>query len=103
MQWVVTELLEYRFNQGLPSNLYFWRDQTGTEVDVLVGRGDGLSPIGIKSGQTVTSDQRNGPHQWLTLAGDAAVGARLVYGSDKGMVRSGVELIPWRRAAAILR
>jgi len=30
---VISELLKRRFNQGLPSNLYFWRNNTGDEVD----------------------------------------------------------------------
>ncbi len=35
--WVVSELLKKRFNQGLLSNLYFWRDSQGHEVDILLG------------------------------------------------------------------
>ena len=101
--WVVTELLKHRFNQGLPSDLYFWRDQAGIEVDVLVERGDGLLPIEIKSGQTVTSDQFKGLRKWLALAGETAAGARLVYGGDTESVRFGVGVIPWRQAGRVLR
>ncbi len=101
--WVVTELLKHRFNQGLPSDLYFWRDQSGTEVDVLIERSDGLLPIEIKSGQTVTSDQFKGLRKWLALAGDTAAGARLVYGGDTDSVRFGVGVIPWRQAGRVLR
>jgi len=34
--WVITELLKQRFNRALVSNLYFWRDNTGNEIDVLL-------------------------------------------------------------------
>ena len=34
--WVVSELLKLRFHAGLPSDLFFWRDRSGNEVDVLV-------------------------------------------------------------------
>ena len=42
--WVVSELLKGRFNRGLPSNLFFWRDSTGNEVDVLLEQGDRITP-----------------------------------------------------------
>lgn len=33
---IVGEHLKSRFNQGFPSNLYFWRDNVGLEVDLLL-------------------------------------------------------------------
>ena len=33
--WAITELLKQRFNRALVSNLYFWRDNSGNEIDVL--------------------------------------------------------------------
>lgn len=32
---IVLEIFKKRLNQGLPTNLYFWRDRTGHEVDLL--------------------------------------------------------------------
>ncbi len=32
---IVLEIFKRRLNQGLPANLYFWRDRTGHEVDLL--------------------------------------------------------------------
>lgn len=34
--FVISELLKSRFNQGQPPNLYFWRNNLGTEIDVLI-------------------------------------------------------------------
>ncbi len=36
---VVSELLKRRFHQGLTSNLFFWQDRHGREVDILIDRG----------------------------------------------------------------
>ncbi|MBI4838660.1 MAG: ATP-binding protein, partial [Nitrospirae bacterium] len=41
---VVSELLKARFNRGLVSNLFFWRDNTGIEVDIVAEKGDRLIP-----------------------------------------------------------
>ncbi len=37
---VIAEALKYRLNQGKRSNLYFYRDSKGNEVDLLIGRGE---------------------------------------------------------------
>lgn len=34
--WVVTEVLKWRWNRGLPTDLAFYRDQRGNEVDLVV-------------------------------------------------------------------
>jgi len=54
--FIIAEFLKYRFNQGLRSNLFFWRDNVGHEVDLLLQNGDQLTPVEIKSGQTVTQE-----------------------------------------------
>ncbi|MFZ5368379.1 MAG: ATP-binding protein [Spirochaetota bacterium] len=40
--FVVTELLKERYNQGLPDNLYYYRDQRGLEVDLIIDEGTQL-------------------------------------------------------------
>jgi len=95
--WVVAELLKARFNQGLASNLYFWRDRSGHEVDVLIERGDALVPVEIKSGQTVAPDFFTGLDEWRRIAGgEAGHDAWLVYGGDREQTRQGARVIPWR-------
>ncbi|MDO8264317.1 MAG: DUF4143 domain-containing protein, partial [Gallionella sp.] len=37
--FVISELLKRRYNQGLLSNLYFWRNNTGDEIDVVIEQG----------------------------------------------------------------
>ena len=93
--WVVSELLKARFNRALASNLYFWRDRAGLEVDVLVEQGATLMPIEIKSGQTLVRDFFTGLERWQRLAGDAAGRPWLVYGGGERQSRTDVEVLPW--------
>ena len=53
---VVAEALKHRYNRGLRSNLYFFRESTGHEVDLLCQLADRLVAVEIKSGTTVVSD-----------------------------------------------
>jgi uncharacterized protein len=94
--FVVGEFLKHRFNAGLPSNLFFWRDNIGTEVDVLVEDGSGLFPIEIKSGSTVSDDFFTGLRRYLKYAGDRATGAGLVYGGEDSYTRSGFTVQSWK-------
>jgi predicted AAA+ superfamily ATPase len=95
--FVIIELLKRRYNQGLPSNLYFWRNNTGDEVDVVIAQGEKLLPVEIKSGQTFNTDFLAGLHKWTRLAGAAALPPVLVYGGDDNMTRQGVTVQSWRQ------
>ena len=93
--YIVGELKKARLNRGLPDHLYFWRDRSGNEVDVLIDHGDQLQPIEIKPGQTLSRDQFEGLRRWLELAGNTATDPMLIYGGDTAMTRSGVKVFPW--------
>lgn len=96
--WVVSELLKERFNQAQDANLFFWRDNHGLEVDVLLESGGHLMPIEIKSGATVAADWFRGLERWCRLAGSVATTPRLIYGGNERWHRHGVEILPWREA-----
>ena len=51
--FVVLEFLKNRLNQGKRSNLYYYRDNIGNEVDIVLETGSWLIPVEIKSSQTV--------------------------------------------------
>lgn len=99
--WVLSELIKGRFNRGLPSNLYFWRDRSGTEVDILIEQGELLFPVEIKSGKTLTTDYFAGLKKWLAIADDVAGSARLVYAGDQEQRGTKFEVLPWRAVAEL--
>lgn len=99
--WVVGELLKGRYNKALPSNLFFWRDNSGNEVDVIADQGLELLPIEIKSGQTVSADFFSGLRKWLSWAGAEAGKPYLVYGGDERQEREDALVVPWREVAEI--
>lgn len=94
--WVLSELLKARFNRALASNLYFWRDRSGHEVDVVIEQGPTLVPVEVKSGQTVVPDFFESLKSWTKIAGEAGGRPWLVYGGDQRQSRSSAEVLPWR-------
>ncbi len=94
--WVVSELLKARYNHALPDNLYFWRDNTGEEVDILVDRGSTLLPVECKSGATIASDWFRAISRWTSLAQGESAEPYLIYGGDSSLCHQGVQVLSWR-------
>jgi uncharacterized protein len=80
---VLTELLKGSFNQGNDAHIFFWRNNTGDEIDIIIEQANSLIPIEVKSGQTITGDFLTGIHKWTTLAGNASGTPYLVYGGGR--------------------
>jgi len=93
---LVSEWLKHRYNRGLAGSAFFWRDNVGNEIDLLLDHGRSLQPVEMKSGQTPSGDFFAPLHKWLAWAGLLARGATVVYGGSRSMDRQGVRLLAWR-------
>jgi predicted AAA+ superfamily ATPase len=96
--WVVSELLKQRFNAGRPSDLFFWRDHVGQEIDIVIDTAAGLVPLEIKSGSTFAADWADAMEKWGKLAeraGQAVLQPTLVYGGAAGFERQGLRVWSW--------
>ena len=97
--WVVSELYKKRLNAGLPIDLFFWRDNTGNEVDLIVENEKGLQPIEIKSGSTYASDWSQGLKKWQSLAQNSSLEPAILYGGESNFEREGLKVWGWRDIA----
>ena len=94
--WVVSEFIKARYNQGQPADLYFWRDNNGLEADLIFEQDNCLQMVEIKSGQTITSDTIRAGQRAIRMAEDEALPPWLIYGGDESYERSGVKIFGWR-------
>ena len=94
--WVVAESFKRKFNAGMPADLYFWRDSSGNEVDLLEETAGGVQATEIKSGATFASDWMDGVHKWPRLAGNEAGVPTLVYGGEASFDREQCHVLSWR-------
>ncbi len=97
---VTLELLKKRFNAGLDSNLYFYRDNHGNEVDVLQESGYQLNLFEIKFGQTFTSHFLKGLDYLRKLIPDRISSSNLVYAGDQEMTINGHDIWNYRNVKA---
>ena len=96
---VVTEALKWQaaFATGQP--VYYWRDNIGNEIDVLIERAEGLTLVEVKSGQTFQGEWLRGLD---TVARhiDESVQRALVYGGDAAQSRGDIAVLGWRDLVA---
>jgi hypothetical protein len=93
---VILEFLKERLHRGKPQNLFFWRDNTGHEVDLLLDFGTQQQAIEIKLGQTITQEYFKGLKYWNKIS--KTEGGYVVYGGAEAQKRSGgFEVVPYHQ------
>ncbi len=85
--FVVAELLKFRYNQARRHNLMFFRDAKGHEVDALMSPANQLLPIEIKSAATFRPDFFRGI-RYFTENVQPAPHSLVVFGGDRTERRS---------------
>lgn len=91
---IISELIKSRYNKALNSNLFFWRDNVGHEIDILVENPVENFPVEIKFGKTITPEFFKGLLYWQKISKTAS--GAVIYGGQEFQKRSnGLEVIPW--------
>lgn len=93
--FVIVELFKNFFNRGIRPNLYFWRDQTGNEIDLLADEGGRMYPIEIKSAQTFHPDFWKGIRYFNNLTGNDPRQSYLIYGGTQNIDGAEGNLRSW--------
>jgi predicted AAA+ superfamily ATPase len=92
--WVISELKKTFHHHGRQPPLYFWRDQHGHEVDLVVDRGDSLFCMEIKSGRTFQKHFINAV-TWLNNLQNRQDGV-CIYGGDDNFQVNDIMIRSWK-------
>lgn len=107
--WAVGEVLKVNHHLRLDARLFFWRDKIGSEVDLLIERGQQLQTVEFKAGQTVAGDWFAALRKYEALrsAGASQPGPAaqvapqprpvLVYGGSDSQTRDVADIYPWQQ------
>jgi uncharacterized protein len=99
----ITEYGKHLRNTGAAGAMYFWRDNIGNEVDLLIERAGVLQPVEFKSGATFHGEWLRGLHRWQAHAATARQsGPLLVCGAPVNQRVNGVGVAHWRDALKVL-
>ena len=102
--WVISEVIKEHVNAGRRPDLYFWRDNTGNELDLLYERGGRRQVVEIKAGTTLGTDQFKGLRYYRKLAANLPMEQDyyLVYGGDERQDRAHGTVLGWRDGRALM-
>jgi len=95
--FILSELIKSRFNNGLKGNCYFWRDHKGSEIDCIIEDGQNLIPVEIKAARTVSRSFFSGLNYWKKISGQNLANAFVVYGGDETLDTKEGKLIGWKQ------
>jgi len=93
--FVIAETQKKYIHQREDPPLFFWRDQTGHEIDLLIDQAGALFPCEIKSGATVQSSMFDTLRWWNKLTQSPSELATLIYGGGEPSERNGIRVRPW--------
>lgn len=93
--FIISEIYKRINHIGEQPPLFFWRDKTGNEIDLIIEKKE-LLPIEIKSSRTYNSSFSASVSTWLALKGNEAEKGFVIYrGDDIHGKNTSVATLPW--------
>ncbi len=80
--YIVSDFIKQRFNKGLTSNCYFWRDLSGYEVDCILEYSHNLTPVEIKASQTFNYNVLASLKTWNAFSRSPEKYNTVIYGGN---------------------
>jgi predicted AAA+ superfamily ATPase len=99
--FIISELWKIIFNLKLNSNIYYFRDSNGNEVDALIEYSGTLKAVEIKSGKTIISEFFKGLNYLEKIWNDQKAEKFLIYAGDENQNRTMAKVLSWRNCAQI--
>lgn len=90
--FMISECYKRFYNMAETPPLYFWRDQSGNEIDLLIEN----FPIEFKLSQSFHSEFKKGIERWLEIETNQANSGLVIYcGEQAVQTHSTISAVPW--------
>jgi predicted AAA+ superfamily ATPase len=99
--FVLGELWKHYANRVESDPLYYYRDQSGAEVDVIFDYQTHLHALEVKMAETINEARLTQLHQTERL-GYSVKKLYLVYGGQENFLRSKIHLTSWKKISALV-
>jgi len=97
---IISEYRKFSANKSAQSNLYYWRDKLGHEIDLVTENQNNLNLVELKSSKTFNSSFLDNISYLETLT-DKLAGKFIVYGGEQHQSRHDVSIHPWDDMQAV--
>jgi len=101
--FIISEFYKNRLNTAQENNLYYWRDQKGHEIDLVLDYSSYLFPIEIKLSQTFNSAFIKNTKYFNKLQKEIDLvlpekNAQVIYCGDKENIFKNTMITPWQKS-----
>ena len=100
---IVMEILKSFWNEGRNAPLYFFRDNVGNEVDLLIEKARRVIGLEIKAGETLNLDWFKGLDYLKKVMGKDVLARYLIYGGSLPGIRDDVQALSYKNLSEIVR
>ena len=95
--FVIMEFLKACFNDAKTSNLYFYRDRTGNEIDLVLQKALSLIPVEVKSSETLNIDFSRSLLSFKKTFGPEIEKSFVIYSGKEQHIQKGITFLPWQK------
>lgn len=101
---IISEIFKHYYNiKKRPNNVYFWRDQSGLEIDCIIQKTNDLVPIEIKSGSTISTSFFSNLISWSKISENKYPKGYLIYAGNKNQDYKDGKIVSWDQLENIFR
>jgi len=93
--YVIMEMLKQKFNGGSNSGFYYWKENNGLEIDLLIDTGKKMIAHEIKSTETFHESLLKGLEKWRKIS-QSTDGVLLYNGKIELTGKSQIDILNWR-------
>lgn len=102
--YIISDLLKQEYNLEQIPSLYFWRDQTGNEIDCIIDQGSKrIVPIEVKSSKTVITSYFKELTYWKKLSDNPETESYVIYGGSENQNWPEGKVISWRSVGQLIK
>lgn len=95
--YVINEHIKNDRNKGNNNMPFFWRDNIGNEVDLLIDNGNNLKIVEIKSSKTIHADFFKGLNYFDKIQQNYQVQRFITYAGDENRIQFDTKILPWNQ------
>lgn len=101
--FIISDLLKQEYNLEQIPSLYFWRDQTGNEIDCIIDQGSKVVPVEIKSSKTVISSFFKELRNWKELTGKQNSESYVIYSGSENQNWPDGKVVSWQSVGQLIK
>jgi len=101
--FIISDLLKYKFNFSYDFSLYFWRNNQGKEIDCVIDMGMFEKIVEIKSGLTIHNEFFNNLVYWNKISETKITNNFIIYGGKEIQKRTTGTVVGWNKISEVLK